>query len=110
MADGGTLFLDEIGELPLALQVKLLRFLQDQVIERVGGGAPIQVDVRVIAATNKNLKEEIKNGNFREDLYHRLSVILINAGMLPRRSRRVCILTAPFRLRNLAQGKREVTV
>lgn len=76
-ADHGTLFLDEIGELSLALQVKLLRFLQDQTIERVGGKSTIQVDVRVIAATNRSLEEEVVSKRFREDLYYRLSVITI---------------------------------
>ncbi len=76
-ADGGTLFLDEIGDMSLSAQAKVLRALQENIIARVGGDKPIKVDVRVIAATNKNLSEEIHKGNFREDLYHRLSVILI---------------------------------
>ncbi len=76
-ANHGTLFLDEIGELSLALQVKLLRFLQDHVIERVGGKNVIQVDVRVIAATNRSLEEEVARKAFREDLFYRLSVITI---------------------------------
>jgi len=75
LADGGTLFLDEIGELSANLQVKLLRVLQERVIERVGGIRPISVDIRVIAATNKNLKEEMINGHFREDLFYRLDVV-----------------------------------
>ena len=74
-ADGGTLFLDEIGDMSLAAQTKVLRVLQEGVLTRVGGDKAIKVDVRVIAATNKNLKQEIEKGNFREDLYHRLSVI-----------------------------------
>ena len=74
-ADGGTLFLDEIGDMSLAAQTKVLRVLQEGVLTRVGGDKAIKVDVRVIAATNKNLKHEIEKGNFREDLYHRLSVI-----------------------------------
>lgn len=77
LAHNGTLFLDEIGELTLALQVKLLRFLQDQIIERVGGKEQIQVDVRVIAATNRSLTEEVERKTFREDLFYRLSVITI---------------------------------
>lgn len=76
-ADGGTLFLDEIGDMSLPAQAKVLRALQENIITRVGGDKPIKVDVRVVAATNKNLSEEIHKGNFREDLYHRLSVILI---------------------------------
>src|SRR3989337_2705495 len=71
-AEGGTLFLDEIGELSLSLQVKLLRFLQEHVIERVGGRKEISVDVRVIAATNRNIVNEVENGNFRNDLFFRL--------------------------------------
>ena len=78
LANGGTLFLDEIGDMSLNAQAKVLRALQEQKITRVGGDADINVDMRVIAATNKNLKEEIKKGNFREDLYHRLSVIIID--------------------------------
>lgn len=85
LANGGTLFLDEIGDMSLNAQAKVLRALQEQKITRVGGDADINVDVRVIAATNKNLKEEIKKGNFREDLYHRLSVIIIDVPPLYQR-------------------------
>ncbi len=77
LANGGTLFLDEIGDMSLSAQAKVLRALQEHKISRVGGDKEIKVDVRVIAATNKNLKEEIKNGTFREDLYHRLGVIVM---------------------------------
>ena len=77
LADGGTLFLDEIGELSQSLQVKLLRVLQEKIFERVGGIKPIAVDIRLIAATNKDLKEEVKQGRFREDLYFRLDVVNI---------------------------------
>ena len=75
LSDSGTLFLDEIGELPISLQVKLLRVLQEKTVERVGGTKAIPVDFRLIAATNKNLEEEVNNGNFREDLYYRLNVV-----------------------------------
>lgn len=85
LADGGTLFLDEIGDMPQEAQAKLLRALQEQQITRVGGTEVINVDVRVIAATNKNLKEEIENGNFREDLYHRIGVIPIQIPPLDER-------------------------
>ena len=85
LANGGTLFLDEIGDMSLYAQAKVLRALQEQKITRVGGDTDINIDVRVIAATNKNLKEEIKKGNFREDLYHRLSVIIIDVPPLCQR-------------------------
>lgn len=84
-ADGGTLFLDEIGDMPLDAQSKLLRVLQEQEITRVGGSDSIKVDVRVLAATNKNLEQEITEGNFREDLYHRISVIPIEIPTLDER-------------------------
>src|SRR6266404_4572523 len=84
-ASGGTLFLDEIGELPPAIQVKLLRFLQEQRLQRVGGRQEIQVDTRLVAATNADLKELIDNGKFREDLYFRLAVVTIR--LLPLRER-----------------------
>lgn len=76
LAHGGTIFLDEIGELPIELQAKLLRVLQEKEIERLGGKGPISVDVRIIAATNRNLQEEISAGRFRSDLYYRLNVFL----------------------------------
>ncbi len=84
-ASGGTLFLDEIGDMSLSAQAKVLRALQENLITRVGGEKPIKVDVRVVAATNKNLSEEIHKGTFREDLYHRLSVILIQVPSLNER-------------------------
>ena len=77
MADGGTLFLDEIGDMPLSLQAKLLRFLQERIVERIGGRSEIPVDVRVVCATNKNLLHAMSNGGFREDLYYRLSEITV---------------------------------
>lgn len=85
LANGGTLFLDEIGDMSLNAQAKVLRALQEQKITRVGGDTDINIDMRVIAATNKNLKEEIKKENFREDLYHRLSVIIIDVPPLCQR-------------------------
>lgn len=90
-ANQGTVFLDEIGELSVALQVKLLRFFQEHEIERVGGREPIKIDVRIIAATNRNLEEEIKKERFRPDLFYRLSVIPIN--LPPLREREQDILT-----------------
>ncbi len=84
-ADGGTLFLDEIGDMPLDAQSKLLRVLQEQEITRVGGSESIKIDVRVLAATNKNLDKEIADGSFREDLYHRISVIPIEIPSLDER-------------------------
>jgi DNA-binding NtrC family response regulator len=81
-ANGGTIFLDEIGDMSLSAQAKVLRALQEHKVSRVGSDKDIKVDVRVIAATNKNLKKEIEEGNFREDLYHRLAVILINVPSL----------------------------
>lgn len=77
LADGGTIFLDEIGDISPATQLKLLRVVQDKVFERVGGSTPIKVDVRIIAATNKNLEEAIEKGTFREDLYYRINVVPI---------------------------------
>ena len=81
-ANGGTIFLDEIGDMSLSAQAKVLRALQESKISRVGGDKSIKVDVRVVAATNKNLKQMIADGDFREDLYHRLSVILIKVPSL----------------------------
>jgi len=90
LADGGTLFLDEIGDMPMALQAKLLRFLQERVIERVGGREEIPVDVRVVCATNRDPKVAIDEGLFREDLYYRVSEITIN--IPPLREREGCRL------------------
>jgi len=95
-AHGGTLFLDEIGDMSLSAQAKVLRALQDKKITRVGGDKSISVDVRVLAATNKNLKEEIKEGNFREDLYHRLSVMVITVPPLRERKNDIALLTDHF--------------
>ncbi len=95
-ANGGTLFLDEIGDMSLSAQSKVLRALQDNEITRVGGDKPIKVNVRIIAATNKNLKEEIEKGNFREDLYHRLSVIPIHVPSLDERKEDIPALVEHF--------------
>ena len=96
IAHGGTIFLDEIGELSPNLQVKLLRVLQEKVIERVGGIEPIPVDIRVIAATNRSLKDEIENGRFREDLYYRLNVVRIKMPPLRQRPEDIHLLSAHF--------------
>ncbi len=95
-ADHGTIFLDEIGDMSLSAQAKVLRALQENKIMRVGGEKDIQVNVRVIAATNKNLLEEIENKNFREDLYHRLSVILIKVPSLNEREEDIPLLANHF--------------
>ena len=95
-ADGGTLFLDEIGDMSLAAQAKVLRVLQEKKLSRVGSDKDIQVDVRVLAATNKNLKDEIAKGNFREDLYHRLSVIVIRVPSLDERKSDIPLLVNFF--------------
>jgi two-component system nitrogen regulation response regulator NtrX len=95
-ADGGMLFLDEIGDMSLATQAKVLRALQECEIQRVGGSELMQVDVRVIAATNKNLKNEIKEGNFREDLYYRLNVIPIKVPPLRERIEDIPLLVSYF--------------
>lgn len=95
-ADGGTLFLDEIGDMSLAAQAKVLRVLQENKITRVGSDKDINVKVRVVAATNKNLTEEIEKGTFREDLYHRLSVIVINVPPLAERIEDVPLLVNCF--------------
>lgn len=96
LAHGGTLFLDEIGDMSHSAQAKVLRALQENKITRVGGEKDIQVDVRILAATNKNLKEEIDNGNFREDLYHRLSVIIIEVPDLNKRDGDIPLLADHF--------------
>ena len=95
-ADGGTLFLDEIGDMSLAAQAKVLRVLQENKLSRVGSDTDIKVDVRVVAATNKNLQEEIAKGNFREDLYHRLSVIVIRVPGLDERKEDIPLLVDYF--------------
>jgi DNA-binding NtrC family response regulator len=95
-ADGGTLFLDEIGDMSLAAQAKVLRVLQEKKLSRVGSDKDIEVNVRVVAATNKDLKAEIEKGTFREDLYHRLSVILIRVPSLDERKDDIPLLINYF--------------
>lgn len=107
-ASGGTLFLDEIGELPLPLQVKLLRFLQEQTIERVGGRSKIQIDTRVLAATNVDLKKAMNEGKFREDLYYRLAVLVMKLPPLRERRGDVVLLARTFLQRAAAQNKQEL--
>jgi DNA-binding NtrC family response regulator len=96
LAHGGTLFLDEIGDMSLSAQAKVLRALQENKITRVGGEKEISVDVRIIAATNKNLRDEIAKGNFREDLYHRLSVIIVEVPALNERLEDIPLLASHF--------------
>jgi two-component system NtrC family response regulator len=105
-ASGGTLFLDEIGEIPLPLQVKLLRFLQEQQIQRVGGRQDIQLDVRVIAATNADLKKAMSSGNFREDLFYRLAVVQIIMPPLRERENDIHLLAQSFLQRFAGQVKK----
>ena len=95
-ADGGTLFLDEVGDMSLSAQAKVLRALQENEVTRVGGDKAIKVNVRVLAATNKDLKKEIEAGNFREDLFHRLSVIPIHVPALRDRKEDIPLLVEHF--------------
>jgi formate hydrogenlyase transcriptional activator len=103
LANGGTIFLDEIGEMPLELQTKLLRVLQDRNFERLGSPQTIKVDVRVIASTNRNLKEEIESGRFREDLFYRLNVFPITLPPLRKRKEDIPVLVNYF-VKNTATG------
>ena len=96
MAEGGTLFLDEVGDIPLALQVKLLRFLQERVIERIGGRTPIAVDTRVVCATHQDLEAMIAQGRFREDLYYRLAEIVVKIPSLAERAGDAVVLARHF--------------
>ena len=106
LADGGTIFLDEIGDMPLATQAKLLRVLQEKEFERVGGTRPISVDVRFIAATNKNLTAMVKNAAFREDLFYRLNVFSIHLPPLRERREDIPFLVEHF----LQQSKKTIEV
>jgi two-component system NtrC family response regulator len=96
LADGGTLFLDEIGDLRIDLQAKILRALQEREVDRVGGGKPVSVDVRVIAATNKDIEQAVKEGAFREDLYYRLNVITLVIPPLRERKEDILLLASHF--------------
>jgi len=108
-ADGGTIFLDEIGDMSLPAQAKVLRVLQERKLTPVGGDKEITVDVRVIAATNKNLQEEIQKGNFREDLYHRLSVIVLKVPALDDRKEDIPQLVDYFAQRICSESGKPVT-
>ena len=109
LAHGGTIFLDEIGEINMSVQVKLLRVLQERKFERVGGEEPIEVDVRVLAATNKNLEEEVKAGRFREDLYFRLNGIHIEVPPLRERKDDLPLLLNSFLERYNAENGKHIT-
>jgi len=110
MADGGTLFLDEIGELSQNLQVKLLRVLQEKIFERVGGIKPISVDIRIIAATNKKLKNEMLEGRFREDLYYRLNVVHIVLPTLRERQEDIRLLADHFIAKYSDERKSDIAI
>lgn len=110
LANGGTLFLDEIGDIPLSLQVKFLRVLQEQEYERVGGTKTLKVDVRIIAATNKRLDEMVKKGEFREDLYYRLRVVTVNMPSLRDRKEDIPLLSLHFLDYFSRKHKKEITI
>jgi DNA-binding NtrC family response regulator len=109
LADGGTLFLDEIGDMPQEVQVKLLRVLQDGSFQRVGGTRSLQVDVRVVAATNKDLAQEVTGGHFRQDLYYRLNVITIQLPPLRARRQDIPLLAAYFLQKYAKENGKKVT-
>ncbi len=112
LANGGTIFLDEIGDMSLKTQAKILRIIEEKKFERVGGSKPVEVDVRIIAATNKNLEEEIRKGNFREDLYYRLNVIPIHIKPLRERKEDIPVLVEYFLSKICSENgrdKKEIT-
>jgi DNA-binding NtrC family response regulator len=108
LADGGTLFLDEIGELPPAAQAKLLRVLQEGTFERLGGTRTQKVDVRIVAATNRNLFQEVSDKRFREDLYYRINVIAIELPSLRERREDIPLLLAHFLRKYAQQNSKEI--
>ncbi|MDB5699037.1 MAG: prsR, partial [Alphaproteobacteria bacterium] len=108
LAEGGTLFLDEVGDIPLPLQVKLLRFLQERVIERIGGRKAIPVDTRIVCATHQNLEQMIKEGSFREDLYYRLAEIVVRIPSLAQRHGDATLLAKHFLNRFAAEMNPQV--
>jgi len=108
MAEGGTLFLDEIGDLPLTIQVKLLRFLQEKTIERVGGREQIEVDTRILAATNRDLEEAMRKSVFRDDLFYRISVINISLPPLRERSADIVLLAKTFLDRYANESRKKI--
>ena len=110
LANGGTVFLDEIGDMSAELQTKLLRFLQEREFDRVGGRDPIRVDVRIVAATNRDLESAVKDGRFREDLYHRLNVIAITLPPLRERAEDIGALAEHFLRRFAAESKKHCTI
>jgi transcriptional regulator with GAF, ATPase, and Fis domain len=109
LADGGTIFLDEIGELPLETQISLLRILQEREFQRVGGNESLQIDVRVVAATNRNLEEAIATGAFREDLFYRLNVFPIEVPPLRQRKEDISLLVEYFVDRYASKAGKKIT-
>jgi two-component system response regulator HydG len=107
-ADKGTIFLDEIGEMPMSMQVKLLRAIQEREIQRVGSDKTINIDVRIIVATNRNLEEEVKKGHFREDLFYRLNVINIKVPSLNERKEDIPLLAQNFLIKYTSKNRKEL--